>query len=127
LCLAADNWRAVLGAADGKVYVFDLHTGRLERTLATHTNEVVGVRVTERDDFLLTAGGNIVTLWSFRRDEASAAAGVAGVPGVAEAGGILGPAGGAARRARKMSRQSQVSRNFNSVAIPQVCFQRPRK
>lgn len=48
----------------------------------------------------------MVTLWSFRRDEASAAAGVAGVPGVAEVAVTLGPV--AARHARKMSRNSQV-------------------
>ncbi|XP_034250867.1 uncharacterized protein LOC117651170 [Thrips palmi] len=117
LCLAADNRRAVLGGEDGKVYVFDLHSGWLERTLDTHTNAVTGVCCTERDDFLLTAGGNVVTLWSFRRDEASAAAGVAGMPGVAEVAVSLGPV--AARHARKMSRNSQV--HTAPITCMEVC------
>lgn len=56
LCLASDNRRAVMGGDDGKVYVFDLHSGRLEHTRDTHTSAVTGVCCTEKDDFLLTAG-----------------------------------------------------------------------
>lgn len=59
----------------------------------------------------------MVTLWSFRRDEASAAAGVAGVPGVAEVAVTLGPV--AARHARKMSRNSQV--HTAPITCMEVC------
>jgi WD40 repeat protein len=55
-CLAQDNRRAVVGGADGKIYIFDMHSGRLSRTLTSHATDVTGVKVTEKDDFLVTAG-----------------------------------------------------------------------
>ncbi|GLG97135.1 F-box/WD repeat-containing protein 7 [Gryllus bimaculatus] len=73
LCLAQDNCRAVVGGSDGKIYIFDMHSGRLSRTLTSHATEVTGVKVTEKDDFLLSGGGNRITFWSFRRDDATGA------------------------------------------------------
>ncbi|XP_069684220.1 protein qui-1 [Periplaneta americana] len=70
LCLAQDNCRAVVGGSDGKIYIFDMHSGRLSRTLTSHATDVTGVKVTDKDDFLLTAGGNRITFWSFRREDA---------------------------------------------------------
>nr|XP_014277406.2 NACHT domain- and WD repeat-containing protein 1 [Halyomorpha halys] len=68
--LAGDNQRAVAGGADGRVYVFDMHSGCLVRTMATsHNAEVTGVKVTNNDDFLITAGGNRITFWSFRKED----------------------------------------------------------
>jgi WD40 repeat protein len=55
-CLAQDNCRAVVGGADGKIYIFDMHSGRLSRTLTSHSTDVTGVKVTDKDDFLVTAG-----------------------------------------------------------------------
>ncbi|XP_049840536.1 protein qui-1 [Schistocerca gregaria] len=71
VCLAQDNCRAVVGGSDGKIYIFDMHSGRLSRTLTSHTTEVSGVKVTEKDDFLISSGGNRITFWSFRRDDAT--------------------------------------------------------
>lgn len=57
ICLAGDNQRAVAGGSDGRVYVFDMHSGCLVRTIATsHSAKVSGVKVTSNDDFLITAG-----------------------------------------------------------------------
>ncbi|KAJ9583451.1 hypothetical protein L9F63_022204, partial [Diploptera punctata] len=70
VCLAQDNCRAVVGGSDGKIYIYDMHSGRLSRTLTSHATDVSGVKVTEKDDFLLTAGGNRITFWSFRREDA---------------------------------------------------------
>ncbi|XP_068081226.1 protein qui-1 [Anabrus simplex] len=75
VCVAQDNCRAVVGGSDGKIYIFDMHSGRLSRTLTSHANEVTGVKVTEKDDFLLTAGTNRITFWSFRRDDAAGSTG----------------------------------------------------
>uniref|UniRef100_A0A1B6DYW3 Uncharacterized protein n=2 Tax=Clastoptera arizonana TaxID=38151 RepID=A0A1B6DYW3_9HEMI len=70
ICLAGDNQRAVAGGADGRVYVFDMHSGCLVRTIATsHNAKVSGVKVTSNDDFLITAGGNRLTAWSFRKED----------------------------------------------------------
>ncbi|XP_039300849.1 uncharacterized WD repeat-containing protein alr3466-like, partial [Nilaparvata lugens] len=68
--LAGDNQRAVAGGADGRVYVFDMHSGCLVRTISTsHNSKVTGVKVTNNDDFLITAGGNRITFWSFRKED----------------------------------------------------------
>lgn len=95
ISLAYDNRRAVVGGADGRVYIFDLHSGLITRTINSHTQCVTGVRVTDKDDFLITAGwcffsynililrrlsssisshfpvtgGTKITFWSFRQEE----------------------------------------------------------
>ncbi|BES93370.1 WD domain, G-beta repeat [Nesidiocoris tenuis] len=70
ITLAGDNQRAVAGGSDGRVYVFDMHSGCLVRTISTsHNAEVTGVKVTSSDDFLITAGGNRITFWSFRKED----------------------------------------------------------
>ncbi|KAK9511752.1 hypothetical protein O3M35_000355 [Rhynocoris fuscipes] len=70
ITLAGDNQRAVAGGVDGRVYVFDMHSGCLVRTIATsHNAQVTGVKVTNNDDFLITAGGNRITFWSFRKED----------------------------------------------------------
>lgn len=45
-----------MGGSDGRVYVFDMHSGRMTRTLAGHGAAVTAVRATQDDDFLLSAG-----------------------------------------------------------------------
>ncbi|XP_015605935.1 NACHT domain- and WD repeat-containing protein 1 isoform X2 [Cephus cinctus] len=70
ICLAKDCCRAIAGGVDGRVSVFDMHSGRLTRTLpANPSADVTSVKVTEKDDFLITAGGGRVTYWSFRGEE----------------------------------------------------------
>ncbi|XP_066586077.1 protein qui-1 [Prorops nasuta] len=70
LCLARDCRRAIAGGVEGRVSVFDMHSGRLTRTLpANPSSDVTSVKVTEKDDFLITAGGGRVTYWSFRGEE----------------------------------------------------------
>ncbi|KAI4490814.1 hypothetical protein M0804_003758 [Polistes exclamans] len=71
LCLARDCRRAIAGGIEGRVSVFDIHSGRLIKTLpANPSADVTSVKVTEKDDFLITAGGGRVTYWSFRGEEA---------------------------------------------------------
>ncbi|XP_076184042.1 protein qui-1 [Ptiloglossa arizonensis] len=71
VCLARDCRRAIVGGTKGKVSVFDMHSGRLTRTLTTYPSaDVTAVKVTEKDDFLITAAGTRVTYWNFRGEEA---------------------------------------------------------
>lgn len=56
ICLTQDSCRAVIGASDGKVYVYDIHSAKLIKCLTGQNGEVTAVRVTDKDDFLLTAG-----------------------------------------------------------------------
>ncbi|EFN75451.1 Uncharacterized WD repeat-containing protein alr3466 [Harpegnathos saltator] len=70
LCLAKDCRRAIAGGIEGRVSVFDMHSGRLIKTLpANPSTSVTSVKVTEKDDFLITGGGGRVTYWSFRGEE----------------------------------------------------------
>lgn len=58
ISLANDNQRAIVGGTDSRVYVFDMRSGTLLRTIATtpHHCQVQCVKVTANDDFLVTAG-----------------------------------------------------------------------
>lgn len=72
ICLARDCRRAIAGGIKGKISVFDMHSGRLTRTLpANPSADVTAVKVTEKDDFLITASGDRVAYWSFRSEEAN--------------------------------------------------------
>ncbi|XP_015122932.1 NACHT domain- and WD repeat-containing protein 1 [Diachasma alloeum] len=70
ICLARDCRRAIAGGMDGRVSIFDIHSGKLIRALSTNSSaDVTSVRVTDKDDFLITASGNRVIYWSFRDEE----------------------------------------------------------
>lgn len=71
ICLAKDCRRAIAGGAEGRVSIFDMHKGRLMKNLpANPSSDITCVKATEKDDFLITAGGGRVTYWSFRSEEA---------------------------------------------------------
>ncbi|GIX91183.1 NACHT domain- and WD repeat-containing protein 1 [Caerostris extrusa] len=66
VCFGHDNCRCVVGCADGKCYVFDVHfASSLIATISGHTEAICSVQVQPNDTFLLTAGGNKVVVWSF--------------------------------------------------------------
>lgn len=74
--MAQDSCRAVVGCADHRVYIYEMHSGKIMKTLTgifclyimISTNlifdiivlgqpgEVTSLKVTDKDDFLLTAG-----------------------------------------------------------------------
>ncbi|XP_030746307.1 NACHT domain- and WD repeat-containing protein 1 [Sitophilus oryzae] len=66
LCITQDSCRIVMGCSDKKVYIYDIHSAKLIKTLSGQTGEVSSVKVTDRDDFLLTAGGNRILFYPFR-------------------------------------------------------------
>ncbi|XP_026685419.1 uncharacterized protein LOC103517582, partial [Diaphorina citri] len=70
ICLANDNQRAVAVGLDGRIYVYDLHSGHLCRIISTpHNTPLTNVLVTDKDDFLITSGGTRLTFWSFRKED----------------------------------------------------------
>ncbi|GFQ84414.1 NACHT domain- and WD repeat-containing protein 1 [Trichonephila clavata] len=66
VCFGHDNCRCVVGCADGKCYVFDVHfASSLIATISGHSEAICSVQVQANDTFLVTAGGNKVAVWSF--------------------------------------------------------------
>ncbi|XP_053677511.1 protein qui-1 [Anopheles nili] len=69
LCIAMDSQRAIVGSEDTKALIFDMHSGRIIRTLPPNPGAVTAVYVMEKDDYLITAGGNKITFYSFRNED----------------------------------------------------------
>ncbi|XP_063698417.1 protein qui-1 isoform X2 [Culicoides brevitarsis] len=70
LCLAMDGQRAIAGCDDTRALIFDMHSGKLIRSLPPNPGPVTAVYVMEKDDYLITAGGNKITFYSFRNEDA---------------------------------------------------------
>ncbi|XP_050313345.1 protein qui-1 [Anthonomus grandis grandis] len=66
LCITCDSCRVVLGCSDKKTYIYDIHSSKVLKTLSGQSGEVSAVKVTDKDDFLLTAGGNRIIFYPFR-------------------------------------------------------------
>ncbi|XP_063361352.1 protein qui-1 [Cydia amplana] len=67
-CVAHDSSRAAVGCSDQRVYVYSLHTAQLLRTIAV-AHDLSALAVADRDHFLLAAGGNRVTIYSFHTED----------------------------------------------------------
>ncbi|XP_037046627.1 uncharacterized protein LOC119081650 [Bradysia coprophila] len=69
MAIAMDSQRAIIGCEDTRALIFDMHSGRLIRSLPPNPGPVTALFVLENDDFLITAGGNKITFYSFRNEE----------------------------------------------------------
>ncbi|XP_055622084.1 protein qui-1 isoform X3 [Toxorhynchites rutilus septentrionalis] len=69
LCIASDSQRAIVGCDDTRALIFDMHSGRIIRSLPPNPGPVTAVYVMEKDDYLITAGGNKITFYSFRNED----------------------------------------------------------
>ncbi|ETN64158.1 hypothetical protein AND_004106 [Anopheles darlingi] len=69
LCIAMDSQRAIVGGEDTRALIFDMHSGRMIRSLPPNPGAVTAVYVMEKDDYLITAGGNKITFYSFRNED----------------------------------------------------------
>lgn len=58
-----------MGCDDTKALIFDMHSGRLMRSLPPNPGPVTSVFVMDKDDYLITAGGNKITFYSFRNED----------------------------------------------------------
>ncbi|XP_028158797.1 NACHT domain- and WD repeat-containing protein 1 [Ostrinia furnacalis] len=67
-CVAHDSSRAAVGCADQRIYVYSLHSGTLLRTLAA-AHDLAALAIADKDHFLLAAGSNRVTIYSFHTED----------------------------------------------------------
>lgn len=67
-CVAHDSSRAAVGCADQRIYLYSIHSAQLLRTLAV-AHDLAAVTVADKDHFLLAAGGNRVTIYSFHTED----------------------------------------------------------
>uniref|UniRef100_A0A1L8DGI8 Putative wd40-repeat-containing subunit of the 18s rrna processing complex n=1 Tax=Nyssomyia neivai TaxID=330878 RepID=A0A1L8DGI8_9DIPT len=72
MCLANDSQRAIVGCEDTKALIYDMHSGRVIRSLPPNPGAVTAVLCTDNDDFLITVGGNKITFYSFRNEDSFA-------------------------------------------------------
>lgn len=56
--MAMDSHRAIVGCDDTRALIFDMHSGRLIRSLPPNPGPVTALDVSIMDDFLITAGQN---------------------------------------------------------------------
>lgn len=54
--MAMDSQRAIVGCDDTRALIFDMHSGRLIRSLPPNPGPVTSLYVSKMDDFLITAG-----------------------------------------------------------------------
>ncbi|XP_055320250.1 protein qui-1 isoform X3 [Sitodiplosis mosellana] len=69
ITMAMDSQRAIVGCDDTRALIFDMHSGRLTRSLPPNPGPVTALYVAKMDDFLITAGGNKISFYSFRNEE----------------------------------------------------------
>ncbi|OTF83560.1 hypothetical protein BLA29_000494, partial [Euroglyphus maynei] len=62
---AEDNCRCVIGYADGRLLLFDLHSARQLQTLNGHSEMITSILPQKDDHFLFTSGGNKIIIWNF--------------------------------------------------------------
>lgn len=56
ITMGMDSQRAIIGCEDARALIFDMHSGRLIRSLPPNPGPVTALFVMENDDFLITAG-----------------------------------------------------------------------
>ena len=69
MTIASDSQRAIVGCDDARAIIFDMHSGRVIRSMPPNPGPVTAVFVMEKDDYLVTAGGNKITFYSFRNED----------------------------------------------------------
>lgn len=67
--IAADSQRAIVGCDDAKAIIYDMCSGKIIRTMPPNPGAVSAVFVVDKDDYLITAGGNKITFYSFRNED----------------------------------------------------------
>jgi WD40 repeat protein len=68
-CLAWDSQRAIVGCEDTRALIFDMCSGKIIRSMPPNPGAVTAVYVMDKDDYLITAGGNKLTFYSFRNED----------------------------------------------------------
>ncbi|XP_016958398.1 protein qui-1 isoform X2 [Drosophila biarmipes] len=105
ICIGKDSQRCVVGCDDTRALIYDMHAGKLVRSLPPNPGPVTAVHAMDNDDFLVTVGGNKITFYSFRNEEL-----------------YVNPYSRHPRRKRSLKRHAQAQRSPSTTLPPITCF-----
>nr|XP_036226005.1 NACHT domain- and WD repeat-containing protein 1 isoform X1 [Bactrocera oleae]XP_036226006.1 NACHT domain- and WD repeat-containing protein 1 isoform X1 [Bactrocera oleae] len=105
IAIAKDSQRAVVGGEDTRALIYDMHSGRLIRSMPPNPGSISALYIMDNDDFLITVGGNKITFYSFRNEEL-----------------YVHPYSHNQRRKRSLKRAQQSQRSPSTTLPPITCF-----
>ncbi|XP_067632448.1 protein qui-1 isoform X2 [Eurosta solidaginis] len=105
ITIAKDSQRAVVGGDDTRAHIYDMHSGRLIRSMPPNPGSITALYMMDNDDFLITVGGNKITFYSFRNEEL-----------------YVHPYSHNQRRKRSLKRSQQSQRSPSTTLPPITCF-----
>ncbi|EDW02743.1 uncharacterized protein LOC6560627 isoform X2 [Drosophila grimshawi] len=105
ISIGKDSQRCVVGCEDTRALIYDMHSGKLVRSMPPNPGPVTAVYAMENDDFLITVGGNKITFYSFRNEEL-----------------YVNPYSKHPRRKRSLKRHTQAQRSPSTTLPPITCF-----
>ncbi|KAH8371371.1 hypothetical protein KR093_007089 [Drosophila rubida] len=105
ISIAKDSQRCVVGCEDTRALIYDMHSGKLVRSMPPNPGPVTAVYAMDNDDFLITVGGNKITFYSFRNEEL-----------------YVNPYSRNPRRKRSLKRHTQAQRSPSTTLPPITCF-----
>ncbi|XP_033234767.1 NACHT domain- and WD repeat-containing protein 1 isoform X1 [Drosophila pseudoobscura] len=105
ISIGKDSQRCVVGCDDTRALIYDMHSGKLVRSMPPNPGPVTAVYAMENDDFLVTVGGNKITFYSFRNEEL-----------------YVNPYSRNPRRKRSLKRHAQAQRSPSTTLPPITCF-----
>ncbi|XP_041450211.1 uncharacterized protein LOC111078619 isoform X3 [Drosophila obscura] len=105
ISIGKDSQRCVVGCDDTRALIYDMHSGKLVRSMPPNPGPVTAVYAMENDDFLITVGGNKITFYSFRNEEL-----------------YVNPYSRNPRRKRSLKRHAQAQRSPSTTLPPITCF-----
>ncbi|XP_016984916.1 uncharacterized protein LOC108048641 isoform X2 [Drosophila rhopaloa] len=105
ISIGKDSQRCVVGCDDTRALIYDMHAGKLVRSMPPNPGPVTAVHAMDNDDFLVTVGGNKITFYSFRNEEL-----------------YVNPYSRHPRRKRSLKRHAQAQRSPSTTLPPITCF-----
>ncbi|XP_059226569.1 protein qui-1 isoform X2 [Stomoxys calcitrans] len=105
ITIGRDSQRAVVGCEDTRALIYDMHSGRLIRSMPPNPGPVTALYAMDNDDFLITVGGNKITFYSFRNEEL-----------------YVHPYSHNQKRKRSLKRAAQTQRSPSTTLPPITCF-----
>ncbi|XP_034104152.1 protein qui-1 isoform X1 [Drosophila albomicans] len=105
ISIGKDSQRCVVGCEDTRALIYDMHSGKLVRSMPPNPGPVTAVYAMDNDDFLITVGGNKITFYSFRNEEL-----------------YVNPYSRNPRRKRSLKRHTQAQRSPSTTLPPITCF-----
>ncbi|XP_017838402.1 NACHT domain- and WD repeat-containing protein 1 isoform X2 [Drosophila busckii] len=105
ISIGKDSQRCVVGCEDTRALIYDMHAGKLVRSMPPNPGPVTAVYAMDNDDFLITVGGNKITFYSFRNEEL-----------------YINPYSRHQRRKRSLKRHTLAQRSPSTTLPPITCF-----